>query len=363
MNPFLIRTGLGLLFLLSGTVASIAVAPQAHINVVPAKVSVASVSDIRFAHISTADGILQTRVSDIVQDNLGFMWFGTVAGLIRFDGYSFKVFVHEKGNPNSLSGVDVSSLFKDRDGALWIGCEESLDRFDPRTETFTHFPLSLVKKISQDHAGLLWFSAGKGLYQLDQKNGKFRVYLHDPGDAESLPNNNVVSAAEDRTGRFWVAEPSGIHELDRKTGHIKLSIPLPTVSRDISFYEDRSGGFWIIYGTGNGLAKFDRDRNILTYYSFHPGDIESTAETGMAAVLEDRHGDLWFGTRGYGLVKYDREHSQFTGYTYNPGEPDGLAENRVLNLFEDRDGSIWVSLFGTGLQRFSPVAAQFSQWD
>ena len=62
---------------------------------------------------------------NIVQDDLGFMWFGTLAGLNRFDGYTFKVFVHERGNPNSLSGVDIESLFKDRDGALWIGCEQA----------------------------------------------------------------------------------------------------------------------------------------------------------------------------------------------------------------------------------------------
>jgi ligand-binding sensor domain-containing protein/signal transduction histidine kinase len=359
MNSFSIRAGLSLAFLLLRIIACPASVPNAHVNPVPVKVSVGNATDIRFAHISTADGLSQIRVTNIVQDDLGFMWFGTLAGLNRFDGYTFKVFVHERGNPNSLSGVDVGSLFKDRDGALWIGCEEALDRFDPKTDTFTHFPVPMVQKISQDRAGLLWFSTQNGLYRLDQKSGKFRVYVHDPNDPESLPSNQVISAAEDKSGRFWVAEPYGIYELDRVTGHVKLSIPLNTASRDISFYEDRSGGFWIIYGTGNGLAKFDRERNLLTYYSFHAGDVSSTASSGVASMLEDRHGDLWFGTRGDGLVKYDREHSRFTGYTYKPGEPDGLVENRVLHLFEDRDGSIWVSLFGTGLQRFSPVMAQF----
>ena len=135
----------------------------------------------------------------------------------------------------------------------------------------------MVKKISQDRAGLLWFSTDRGLYRLDQKSGKFRVYTHDASDPESLPDNHVVSAAEDKTGRFWVGEPDGMYEFDRANGHVKLSIPLHKASRDFSFYEDRSGGFWIIYGTGNGLAKFDRERNVLTYYSFHAKDTSSTA--------------------------------------------------------------------------------------
>ena len=359
MSTFSIRAGLSLVFFLIGVAAGHAEVPEAHINPVPLKVSVGYATDIRFAHISTAEGLSQIRVTNIVQDNLGFMWFGTLVGLNRFDGNTFKLFVHERGNPNSLSGVDIESLFKDRDGALWIGCEQAVDRFDPKTETFTHFPVPMVKRISQDRAGMLWLSTDRGLYQLDQKSGKFRVYTHDASDPESLPDNHVVSAAEDKTGRFWVGEPYGMYEFDRATGHVKLSIPLHTASRDLSFYEDRSGGFWIIYGTGNGLAKFDRERNVLTYYSFHAGDTSSTAPSGVAAMLEDRHGNLWLATRGSGLVKFDREHSRFVGYTYKLGDADGLAEDRVITLFEDRDGSIWVALFGTGLQRFSPVPAIF----
>jgi hypothetical protein len=57
--------------------------------------------------------------------------------LNRFDGYEFKVFVHDPRNANSLSGVVVTALFKARSGALWVGCNQFLDRFDARTETFT----------------------------------------------------------------------------------------------------------------------------------------------------------------------------------------------------------------------------------
>ncbi|WP_083343855.1 ligand-binding sensor domain-containing protein [Terriglobus roseus] len=296
---------------------------------------------------------------NMVQDDAGFMWFGTLYGLNRFDGYTFKVFLHERGNPNSLSGVDVESLFKDRDGVLWIGCEQAVDRFDPKTENFTHFPVPKVKQISQDRDGFLWFSTDRGLYQLDQKTGRLRLYAHDPNDPDSLPDNHVVSAAEDKAGRFWVGEPYGMYELDRKNGHVKLSIPLHTASRDLSFYEDRLGEFWILYGTGNGLAKFDREKNILTYYSFHGGDISSTGYSGVASMLEDRHGTLWLAKQESGLMRFDRDHNRFVNYTHTPGNAYGLAQDSVTALLEDRDGSIWVSLPGNGLQRFSPVPLPF----
>lgn len=96
---------------------------------------------LRFHRLSTADGLSQTRVAQIVQDDLGFVWFGTQYGLNRYDGYNFKLFVHEPGNASSAAGTFVFSLFKDRDGLIWIGWSKGLDRLDPRTETFTHYPV------------------------------------------------------------------------------------------------------------------------------------------------------------------------------------------------------------------------------
>jgi streptogramin lyase len=113
--------------------------PAVHVAAEVVDVPVIDGGHARFTRISTADGLSETRVSQIVQDDRGFIWFGTQYGIDRYDGYEFKVFVHEAGRVNSLAGAYVYSLFKDRSGMLWIGCNRVLDRFDPRTETFTHY--------------------------------------------------------------------------------------------------------------------------------------------------------------------------------------------------------------------------------
>src|ERR1700743_2045064 len=115
LNSSSIRLGLNLAISLLSVAASCAELPQAQVVPIPLKLSVVEAKDIRFAHISTAEGLSQIRVTNIVQDDLGYMWFGTLYGLNRFDGYTFKVYIHELGNLNSLSGVKVESLFKDRD--------------------------------------------------------------------------------------------------------------------------------------------------------------------------------------------------------------------------------------------------------
>jgi len=76
------------------------------------KLPVVDGKDIRFARVSSSQGLSQVRVSEIVQDDQGFIWFGTWNGLNRYDGYNFKVFKHDPERPESLSGVYIFSLFR-----------------------------------------------------------------------------------------------------------------------------------------------------------------------------------------------------------------------------------------------------------
>src|ERR1700758_1448500 len=104
--------------------------PQGRVESHIVRLPFVDANDIRFNRLSTAQGLSQTKVLQIVEDNQGFTWFGTQYGLNRYDGYNFRTFVNDPNEPNSLSGRVVSSLFKDRAGALWIGCSEFLNRFD-----------------------------------------------------------------------------------------------------------------------------------------------------------------------------------------------------------------------------------------
>lgn len=290
------------------------------------------------------------------------MWFGTQYGLDRYDGYNFKVFVHDPGNPNSLSGVFITALFKDRDGTLWAGCDQFINKLDPATETFTRYPVPFVTHISQDSTGMLWLASGTGLYGLDPATGRIRHYSHDPNDPSSLSGIELTSSGEDKEGRFWVANTEGLDEFDRRTGKVTLHIPLPERSwGGLSFYEDRFGVFWIFNVSANGwLGVFDRKTNTLTHYSFHEGDPPSTA-LAITAMREDRNGILWLATQRAGLLKFDREHRRFIRYHNDPADPTSLAQDSVISLFADREGNIWAGLGRMGLTHFSTKPPLFKR--
>jgi ligand-binding sensor domain-containing protein/signal transduction histidine kinase len=325
---------------------------------------------LRFKRISTADGLSQTRVAQIVQDAEGFMWFGTQYGLNRYDGYDFKLFVHDPLRPESLAGVFVTALFKDHLGVLWVGCNQILDRFDPVTETFTHYVVdssnpdalgATVVHISEDRSGMLWLATGTGLHRLDPQTGKLLHYRFDPKDRAGLRTNDVNWSGEDKSGNFWIGTSEGLDQFDRATGKITFHVPIAD-GVQISFFEDRLGKFWITHACGNGLALLDRKENTLTRYAFYDRDSPPTALTGVMGILEDKDGALWLGSPGIGLLEFDRDHERFIHYANHPGDTESIAEDKVIALYADHDGNIWTGLHSKGPNHFSTVLQPFQRF-
>jgi PAS domain S-box-containing protein len=344
--------------------------PQAHVDPRTTTLPVVDGKDIRFTRLSKDEGLSQTRVIQIVQDDQGFMWFGSQYGLNRYDGYKFKVFKHEPGRTNSLSGVFISSLFKDHSGSLWVGCDEFLDKFNPVTETFTHYRIDTrdaqgetvpVTHISQDHVGTLWLSTLRGLFRFDPSTGQAVRYRRDANNPFSLNSDEVKQTGEDSTGTFWVVTSEGLDAFDRDTGRVTLHVPLRE-PREMSFHEDRSGVFWIVHATGGGLAMFDRKTNTLTHYSFHDGHLSDALPNGVMAMLEDRDGTPWFATLGNGLLKFDRRGLKFIRYRHDPTNPDSLGQDDVAALFQDREGNIWAGLHMMAPTRFSTRPPLFEKF-
>ncbi len=324
-------------------------------------------TDIRFYRTATGDGLSQVRVSQIVQDNQGFMWFGTQYGLNRYDGYKFKVFLHDPADPRSLSGVYITALFKDKSGVIWVACNQFLDKYDPVTETFVHYQIQAerakqeqlsIKHITQDSKGLFWLSTTNGLFAFDPVSGVVGTYRHEAKNLLSLSSSDVKSSGEDREGEFWVVTREGLDKFDRKTGNILLHVA-QNEPRESFFYEDRHGVFWLIHALGNGLAVFDRKTNKLTPIHLRKSPSSPTALSGFVAILEDRDGVLWLGGQGGGLFRFDRDHNRFIQYRNESGNPNSLSENSVVSLYEDKEENIWVGMGTQGPNLFSKKKTAF----
>ncbi len=293
---------------------------------------------LRFNHLSLEDGLSHNTITALLQDRQGFIWIGAQDGLNRFDGYTFKVYKHDPNTPASLSHSSILSLYQDRQGFIWVGTDGGgLNRLDPRTD-------SIVR------------------------------YRHTPSDPYSLANDTVSAILEDRAGRLWVGTMGGgLDLLDRAAGRFTHFAPTPNDASPLhsayisTIYEDTQNMLWLgaggIGNHGAGLIHFDpRTGKVIDRYR-HTADPASLSSDTVSAIVQDRAGWLWIGTggfnqRGAGLNRLNLSTGKITRYTHQPGDPNSLADNDIMSLTRDATGWLWVGTWGGGLEHFDPLAPQ-----
>jgi ligand-binding sensor domain-containing protein len=173
-----------------------------------------SPAPIAFQRLAIPDDVPAQLCSALAEDARGFVWIGTQGGLVRYDGYQFRVFRSDPDDDSTIGGSYVRSILADRSGRIWIGTfSGGLSMFDPLTETFTRYrndprnPRSLsndrVEGLAEDNKGRLWIATDEGLDRLEA-DGTITRFRHVTGDSSTLADNRVRGLVVDRAGRVWV---------------------------------------------------------------------------------------------------------------------------------------------------------------
>jgi signal transduction histidine kinase/ligand-binding sensor domain-containing protein/CheY-like chemotaxis protein len=332
--------------------------------------------DPKFTHITIEQGLSDQRVHAILQDSAGFMWFGTVNGLNRYDGYNIEEFRHDPTDPHSLTGNWIDDLYEDSSGTIWVATRSGLNAFDRRTELFTRYlhdpedPHSLssnvVITVHEDPSGVMWIGTLGGLNRFDRTAGTFTAFRHDPSDPESLSNDLVLEIHEDRAGVMWIGtHGGGLNRFDRATGAFTTYRHDPADPGSLShntvwdIHEDRSGTLWVATD-GGGLNRYDRATDTFTAYRHDPDDPLSIGYDQLDSIFEDAGGALWIGTFGGGLSVLDSDRETFTTFRSDPGNPASLSNNGIADISVDRAGLIWIGTQGGGVDIYSPQRQAFA---
>ncbi len=328
-----------------------------------------------FVRLSEDEGLAHADVRAIVQDHEGFIWFGLrLGGLTRYDGYEMKVHQHDPKNPNSIGNRIIWSLLVDRGGALWIGTEGGLDRYDRKTDTFIHYrhdpqradslPNNVVVGLCEDSRGFIWAGTRDGLTRLDDRErGTFTTFRRPEVVPGSTATDTYRSVTEDpSTGLLWVGATDGLAAFDPRTGAFASFINDPADPESLSrnavnkVVRDRQGVFWAL--TEQGLNSFqptfdhiDRHTVQQPRLAFHrylqPADPRIPGVNFIRDGVIDRSDRMWLGTRN-GLQLFDRATGKFTSYTRKPGGPSSLSDDLTQAVFEDQVGNIWVGTYSGG---------------
>lgn len=321
------------------------------------------------------NGLPQNTVQALTQTRDGFVWLGTEAGLVRFDGTAFQVF--DRNSTPALPSGDIRCLLQTRDGALWIGTGAGLARW--RGGAVTTFstrnglPDNAVVALDEAADGVLWVETEQGLARL--AGDRFEASGENPAQAalavitadghigrrldsaqsdawtqvvahSALAPENVEFLASLPGSQQAVAEKSTLVVMRdlRPVQHLMAGQQIPG-SRIQAVLADRQGGLWI--GTDGGLVRL-----MAGQLQRFPVTSPLAAES-VLSLLEDREGNLWVGTETDGLhILRDQRFRTF-------GTRDGLSSDRTTAVVEDTAGTIWVGTLEDGLNamRRNPIAS------
>jgi signal transduction histidine kinase/ligand-binding sensor domain-containing protein/DNA-binding response OmpR family regulator len=336
--------------------------------------ALAQLNQYRFARLDISQGLSHNQVNSILKDSKGFMWFGTLSGLNRYDGYHFKVFRHDLRDTTSLVDDYVSRIWEGPERKIWVETRSGWNIYDPGTETFQRnsqqyfsklgLPGTGVSDMIRDKQGRFWISfIGNGLAVYDP--AKRTTQALKAGTANGIASNAVASIATDSKGFIWLLHSNGIVEkMDGNTQRIvfrttQLKQASQTESPNYSFFIDDEDDLWIyIASAPRGVFYMNTKKDQVTPISL-ASDTWRLNTNLVNSVIQDNKGMIWIATDHGGINIIDKK-AFTTRYILNSTDDDkSISQNSVNTLYKDDAGIIWAGTFKRGLNYYHEGIIQF----
>ncbi len=291
----------------------------------------------------SADGLPADSVTAIIQTRDRFLWIGTSAGLVRFDGVKFTTV---KLGGYSLNGpVGITALCEDAEGYLWVGTQQE-GLFQIKQGFVRHFTRAQgllddgITSLAAGTEGRVWIGTKSGLNLVVGQDMRSFTMM------DGLPDDFVSNVHVARSGAVWITTRAGMCRfLEGKLASYELQTESQGRSPEyLGAYEDRRGNLWAFGDTYLiNLAEGKR-------FNYFRGN-EATS-VRIWSLCEGRDGRLWIGTSGRGLFCFDD----------NRFQPIILDELRwpydVRAICEDHEGNLWLGTSGGGLVQLRPHPVQ-----
>lgn len=275
--------------------------------------------ELKFDHLTSADGLPQNGIFGITKDKYGFMWFGTWSGLCRYDGYRFKIYRAQPGQLRSIVNSRIMNIIKDTSHQIWIltANDSIVCKYNYMTDDFERFN---VRKVPKDI-----------MEKLSWENSRTN---------SSIIKNNYLWKIDSRNDRLsQTFLPSGSEKQ-------YVSNPIKPWSINDSFvtsiYLDDQNIFWA--GTfSDGINKANLAAK--PFYSFHhtPDDRNTIIDNHVRTLAADQLGNLWVGTRAKGItiVSPNKSHRHLNS---KPGAMGKISNDHIKMLYCDSRGKVWIGM-------------------
>ena len=310
-----------------------------------------SQDDYRFINFTISDGLSQSSVTTIIQDELKTLWIGTQDGLNRFDGNSFEVFNPE--NTKEIESGYILCSHKDKEGILWFGTSKGLLSYSPFFDKFeTHkkkgTPLQ-IKDITEDEKGFLWLvSAERGLLRFDKKQRKFKSYQSlvpslQTIKAECFGKNKILVSTEDKGVYLCNTEKKSTRSISVSKEKIKVNVIKKTKQEKV------------FLGTNKGLFLLNKSTGEIKNF-FSKKETQQKVKNIKDLIFKKGFG-WFFCTENEGLLTVDEE-GRVNINTEDVFQKTKILFNELNCIYKDATGLFWVGS-ERGLSFFNPESKGF----
>jgi ligand-binding sensor domain-containing protein/signal transduction histidine kinase len=312
-----------------------------------------------FKHYQVENGLSNNTVYCCLQDKQGFLWFGTKDGLNRFDGSAFKTFTHNTNDKRSIGNNFIHTLYTDDKGILWVGTDAGVYKYNAHNESFSYIKttntaaISCIVKCKNDD---YWFVEGGALYIYHDKTGKLV-------DMQPFQHFDATSVTVDSVGAVWVSTTVGtIEKFDPANNSFKSynlfthSKPVSSTNLEKIAYIDNNT---IFVGTSSqGLKVFNCNtgiyKDVLTYN-------QNKTEIYVRDFLKYADNEYWIATES-GVFIYNTKKNTFTNLKKQYNDPYSISDNAIYSLHKDSEGGIWAGTYFGGVNYYPKQYATFNKF-
>lgn len=319
-----------------------------------------------FIRLGAEDGLAQNTVYCILQDDRGFMWFGTKDGLSRYDGYQFRNYRNDKKDPKSIGNNCIRSLFQDIDGKIWIGTDVGAYIYHPDKDVFEYFNIKTkegikiekeVNDIKQDRDGVYWFAVDwQGIFAYNPAKKELQFY-----ELKAVVNAWCIHI--DKDNRVWIGTHGGglncfNKELQRfEKAEYTSPNQIDTNNDDIyRIFQDNYNDL-LITTANNGVKSLNLVTN--TIKQFLPG--QNYTSLFVRDVIRKSDNEIWFATGG-GVCVLDVVKKEIWFLQHSHFDPYSLSDNAVYSIYKDREGGIWVGTYFGGVNYYPYQYTPFNKY-
>lgn len=327
--------------------------------------------EYKFINFSSKNGLTSNSINTILKDRNGFMWFGTEDGLNRFDGQNFTSYRHREHDTTSIGRGPVVAMTQDQLGNIWLATNLSLSIYNLNQNSFISYDFSKygwIISLCADHAGKIWVGTYSGLFVFDPESKKIKSFKANLSDKHQLHSNTVTCIFEDSHHNIWVGTNDGLHLYHRNKGFFTRFLNNPNNPESISsdhikcIIEDKRGDLWI--GTDNGgLNVMNVKKATFNTYKSNNVDINTFSSNHIHKVVIDKAGQLWVGTeKGVDILdpqtgKVTRVKISFVEQNYFTISTYGRS---VRDIYIDDDGIYWIAIHQGGVNKYDTNLSFFN---